>query len=220
MAQQPEISPERAQREAGVRARSVDGDNEGAVEQALHLYGREVLSFLVALHRDESAAADVFSDFCEELWKALPGFRWQCSLRTWVYTLARRASWRYRHDGRRSPDRNVPLSQASAVSKLAAQMRSETASYLGGPAKDTLAAIREQLPPEDRELLVLRIDKDLPWNEVARVMLEEGESASDEVVKRESARLRKRFELAKKKLLELGRQHGLLPRKDGASSGG
>ena len=60
----------------------------------------------------------------------------------------------------------------------------------------------------------LRVDKELPWNDIARVLLAEnegeGETASEDLVKRESARLRKRFELLKKKLLQLGREHGLV----------
>src|SRR5438309_1153719 len=59
-------------------------------------------------------------------------------------------------------------------------------------------------------LRLLRVDKQLAWADIARVMLAEGEAAAEAVVKRESARLRKRFELLKQKLLELGRREGLV----------
>ena len=208
------------EREAPVRKLCQAGQTEDATAAALRLYGREVLSFLVALHRDESSAAEVFSEFSEELWKSLTNFRWQCSLRTFAYTIARRASWRYRRDGRRDPARNVPLSQASVVSKVAADLRSETASYLKADAKSKLAAIREELGPEDGALLVLRIDKQLAWNDVARVLHEGDEEFGEEDVKRESARLRKRFEILKKKLLELGKKHGLVAVKPLGPGGG
>ena len=207
------------ERETPVRALCEAGKIDDATAAALGLYGRELLSFLVSLHRDEGAAGEVFSELCEELWKSLPGFRWQCSLRTYAYTLARRTSWRYRGDARRSPGRNVPLSQASVVSKVAAELRSETASYLRAEAKSKFAAIRQTLTPEDSALLSLRVDKEMAWSDIARVLLAEtegdGEAAPPAVVKRESARLRKRFELLKKKLLELGREHGLVSAKDG-----
>jgi RNA polymerase sigma-70 factor (ECF subfamily) len=108
----------------------------------------------------------------------------------------------------------VPLSQASAVERAAAELRSETASYLRAESKSKFAEIRKVLTPEDAALLTLRVDKQLPWNDVARVLLEESGNSGDDDVKRESARLRKRFEILKKKLLELGRQHGLVSSKD------
>ena len=196
-------------RESPVRALAIEGRVDDATVAALRLYGREVLSFLVSLHRDEAGASEVFSEFSEELWKALPGFRWQCSLRTFAYTIARRASWRFRKDGRRSPERNLPLSQG-AVSQIAAEVRSETASYLRAEARSKLAKIRDELAPEDRALLVLRIDKQLAWNEVARVLHADNDQFGEDDVKRESARLRKRFELLKKKLVDLGKKHGLV----------
>lgn len=53
-------------------------------------------------------------------------------------------------------------------------------------------------------LLVLRVDKDLAWNELARVMHpEEAEPLDEEGLKREAARLRKRFQHVKERLLEL-----------------
>jgi RNA polymerase sigma-70 factor (ECF subfamily) len=199
-------------REARARALCQEGKPDEATAEALRLYGREVLSFLVSLHREETAASDVFSDFSEELWKSMKTFRWQCSLRTFCYTIARRAAWRHRHDPKRRPERNVPLSQTSAVSKLANEVRSETAAYMRAESKSKLARIRETLTHEDSALLTLRVDKQLAWNEIATVMLEEkdGDAEDAEVVKRESARLRKRFEILKKKLLELGKQHGLV----------
>lgn len=57
--------------------------------------------------------------------------------------------------------------------------------------------------------VVLRVDRGLAWEELARVMLDDP-AATSEALKRESARLRKRFQLVKEKLLELGREAGLV----------
>jgi RNA polymerase sigma-70 factor (ECF subfamily) len=61
-------------------------------------------------------------------------------------------------------------------------------------------------------LLVLRVDRRLDWNELARVLGEAGHDACVDPVSlaRESARLRKRFQLVKNKLRELARREGLL----------
>jgi hypothetical protein len=56
---------------------------------------------------------------------------------------------------------------------------------------------------------VLRVDRDLPWEELARIFLDE-ESPGEEALRRESARLRKRFQLVKGRLREMARAAGLL----------
>jgi RNA polymerase sigma-70 factor (ECF subfamily) len=57
---------------------------------------------------------------------------------------------------------------------------------------------------------VLRVDRKLAWNELAEV-LHDGEGPLDPSgIKREAARLRKRFQLLKERLVELGRREGLV----------
>jgi RNA polymerase sigma-70 factor (ECF subfamily) len=74
--------------------------------------------------------------------------------------------------------------------------------------KDRFRQLRESLDPDDRMLLVLRVDRDLPWNEIARVMLGR-ESPEPESLKRESERLRKRFQLIKDELRERAHELGV-----------
>ena len=58
-------------------------------------------------------------------------------------------------------------------------------------------------------ILVLRLDRGLSWNEVALVTLGE-EGASAEALRRESARLRKRFQDLKEELRVRAQRAGLL----------
>jgi len=204
----------RARLEQEVRRLAEGGDQRAAATAALRGYGPEIFGFLMAVHRDESNAGDVFSMFSEDLWRSLAGFAWSCSLRTWAYTLARNASYRFRKRARRSGG-NVPLS-ADGAGEIAAQVRTATLSYLRTEQKDRFTALRESLPAEEQMLLILRVDRGLAWEELARVMHdpEEGE-LDDEALKRESARLRKRFQLVKEKLVTMGKRAGLIKPKDG-----
>jgi RNA polymerase sigma-70 factor (ECF subfamily) len=194
--------------EADIRQRFDAGDLEGATTLAIRGFGPEIYGFIASIVRSESDAADVFGQFCEEVWKSFARFEWQCAFRTWAYTLARRTAFHYVRSPIRRVGRNVPLSRASAVERAEAEVRSHTATFLRTEVKDKVARIREQLDPDDRLLLVLRVDKQLGWNEVAHVFLEDDAPSAD-VLKRESARLRKRFELVKAKILELGRAQGI-----------
>ena len=57
------------------------------------------------------------------------------------------------------------------------------------------------------------LDTKFAFPDIARVFAED--ETDPETIARESARLRKRFQLARERLLALGRQHGLLRRKVG-----
>lgn len=185
------------------------GDFDAAATVAIRGYGPELLGFLVAVHRNEADAGDVFSNFSERLWNSLPTFAWRSRLRTWAYTLARRSSADFFRSPRARRGREIPISRAPAAAEAAASVRSLTATYLRTAVKDRVARIREELSPEDRLLLVLRVDRELPWKEVAQIMLEDDTVGADSL-RRESARLRKRFELVKAKILEIGKREGLI----------
>jgi RNA polymerase sigma-70 factor (ECF subfamily) len=177
------------------------GDLKNATTAALKGYGPEVYGFLCALERNDDDAAEAFAQFGEDVWRGIAGFDWECSLRTWLYTLARNAS----HRLHRGPQRaNVPLSQAPDIAALT---RTQTQSFLRTETKDAFARLRTMLPPDDEALLVLRVDRQLDWNELARVLSGVTNEAD---LKREAARLRKRFQLVKERLIELGLKEGLL----------
>ena len=97
------------------------------------------------------------------------------------------------------------------MSFLVEQLRSETATYLKTQTRTRIAELRETLPEADQTLLMLRVDRELSWIELAQVLHEDEQSQlQGEALKREAARLRKRFQLVKTKLYELGKQEGLV----------
>src|SRR5262245_17046143 len=119
----------RAGQELRVRELCEKKDYDGAATLALRVYGPEILGLLVALHRSEQDAGDVFALFSENLWKGLAGFSWDSSLRTWAYTIARNTSFRFRKNAQRGKGA-VPLSNVSVVGEVAHQVRTATLTYL------------------------------------------------------------------------------------------
>ncbi len=197
--------------EADIRRRAVAGDFAGATEAAMRGYGREIYELLAALHRHDDDASEVFSLFAEGLWRSLPGFAWQSSFRTWAYAVAHRTSLRFRRDARRRAARQAPLPDPSRMEAVVAEVRSATLSYLRTERRSRFAALRATLPPEDQALLMLRVDRQLPWADLARVLHEDDATPLEgKALEREAARLRKRFQLVKEKLYELGRREGLI----------
>ena len=194
-------------REDDIRGLTASGDLRAAATLAIRLYGAELLGFLVSLHRNQADAEDVFAATAERVWHSLGGFRWESSLRTWMYAVCRNESRRF-HEGLERYERK--RASPSEAYDIAAEVRTATLPYLNSTTRTIFTELRETLDPEDRAILVLRLDRDLAWDEIARVLADEGVDIDDEWLKRESARLRKRFETIKHRLTILARERGLI----------
>jgi RNA polymerase sigma-70 factor (ECF subfamily) len=195
--------------EALIRAKLEGGDAAAAVTEAVRVFGPEMMRYLFAIHRDDDDADDAFSAFAEQLWRWLPKFRWDCALRSFCYRLARNASVDFRRAKGAVLRLGVPLSDCPDVARMAAEVRTATLSFLRTDARGALDDLRRSLSHDDQTLLILRLEQGLAWAELARVFLD-GTPATDDDVRRESARLRKRFQLVKEQLKALGRKRGLL----------
>jgi RNA polymerase sigma-70 factor (ECF subfamily) len=185
-------------------------DYRGAAAEAVRAYGPEIYGFLRAVLASEDDAAEAFSEFAEALWRGLPSFRWDSTARTWAYAIARNVSRARQRDLAR---RRARLEDADSafIEGVAQNVRTETLSFLRTEKRSRLEALRDALPPEDRMLLVLRVDRALEWKDLARVFAEDHGREQDEGhLAREAARLRKRFQLVKERLREMARAEGLL----------
>jgi RNA polymerase sigma-70 factor, ECF subfamily len=180
-----------------------------AVTLLLESYGRELFGFLVSRLRDRDSALEVFGIFSEDLWLGMPGFRWQCSARAWAYALLRNAASRYRESARRQAARNVAFTDSAAFLEMAQRIRTDTSLALRTTTKSRIAAMREQLPQDDQALLVLRVNRGLEWQEIARIMTLGPDVVDDRALHAEAARLRKRFQLTKDVLRRMARHAGM-----------
>lgn len=180
----------RADADAEARRLVQAADFAAAATLLVTAYGPEVLGWLYAVSRTHAEGDDAFATVCERLWCSLPQLHHDGSLRTWMYVVARNV---VRDQHRRAHARKaVPI---SAVSEIAALVRSTTAAHRDTPNKDRLKILRDALEPEDRMLLVLRVDRELPWRDIAEILA--GGRGDPEELARDAARLRKRFERVK-----------------------
>jgi RNA polymerase sigma-70 factor (ECF subfamily) len=192
--------------EEEIRRLRETGHLHAVATRTLEGYGNELFGFLVALLRDEHDAHEVYSQTCEDLWVSLERFEGRCSMRTWIYTLARHAAASYRRSPHRRRGRHVT---PSALSELAERVRTQTQGYLRTDVKSQFAAIRDSLDEDDRTLLILRVDRKMSWAQIARVF--STDLAGDPALNREAARLRKHFQSVKSRIRSLARKAGLLP---------
>jgi len=162
-----------------------------ATTLVLRRLGPEILGFLSAVLGNVDGD-EVFAAFSESLWRSLAAYRWKCGIRTWAYMLARQQIARHRKGARHQP----PQVRISELEDVLQEVRETYTTR-----RATLTRLRNELSIEDRELLILRIDRELSFDEIALLFVEDPSTADEPSLRREAARLRKRFQLIKDQLM-------------------
>jgi len=194
--------------ESSIRDAHAMGDFDRALTVLVEGYGRELLSFLCARAQSDDLGGELFAATCEKLWRGIAGFSWRSSARGWAYAVAKNVLTDHFRSPHERPERKQSLSQLGEASAVVERVRTETARYRKTETKNRMQKLREQLPGDDQTLLILRVDRQLPWAELAQIMAER--PLDDAELKRESARLRQRFQAVKTKLRALAKDAGLL----------
>jgi RNA polymerase sigma-70 factor (ECF subfamily) len=169
--------------------------HDEATAVLLRAHGSEILGVLVAMVGDDALAADAYSVFCERVWRGLPKFRFECACRTWAYTIARRSLYDVLRKRRAAAE--IPVSP-SRLPEIVALAASSTAPHLRTTNEQKLQAARALLSRDDQLLLVLRIDKQMSWGDVALV-LGDGDQTPEQLASA-CVVLRKRFSRLKARL--------------------
>jgi DNA-directed RNA polymerase specialized sigma24 family protein len=177
------------------------GDVLRAAADVIHLYGPEIFGFLVGVLGDNRSSRDVYGGISDRVLRDLPGFSWRCSLRTWTYAMARAELAHHRRRATRVPARpsQVPASVPDPTTTISCRPTN---------LRSKIATLRACLQEEDRELLILRIDRGFDWHELAVISL--GEGAAPLEIERESTRLCARFAVVRDELAASARQQRLL----------
>ncbi|HET7540401.1 MAG TPA: sigma-70 family RNA polymerase sigma factor [Polyangiaceae bacterium] len=194
--------------EMEVRRHCAQGDFRQATTRIVERYGSELFRFVRSRSRNDADAQDVFSLFCEDLWRGLPSFGWRCSLRGWLYKLARHAGHRFGIALCRRAERNVAFADVS--SQLAARTASSSDESRAAFVRERLRDLRQRLSEEDQTILFLRVDRELDFRDIARGLVPADMMLSGAELARETARVRKRFQLAKGRLRQWAAEEGLL----------
>jgi RNA polymerase sigma-70 factor (ECF subfamily) len=170
-----------------------------AATVAIRALAPRVLHFLRSVLRDEDDAADAFAACAEGVWRGLPEFRWEASLRTWAFRLAWNAAQNVRTVAWRKRGRRFATGEAS---RIAEELR--TKSYQRVELqREGLAKLVAALPAEDQSLFALRIGQSLPWADIAAVLSREGQPMDPDTVAR-------RFSRLKERLSRMAKERGIL----------
>jgi RNA polymerase sigma-70 factor (ECF subfamily) len=185
--------------EARIRDLLAADDRPAAATAAIQEFGPPVLRYLRSLLRDEDDASDAFSVFAENVWRGLPTWRGEGSLKSWAFRLAWNGAMNLKNEAWRRRGRRFFSGEASA---LAEEIRTRSHVKVERQ-RNALDKLRESLDVEEISLLTLRIDQKLSWAEIADVTATDGERT-------EPAALMKRFERLKGRLAKMAKDQGLL----------
>jgi RNA polymerase sigma-70 factor (ECF subfamily) len=166
-------------------------DPRRAADALWRAYGGEVFGWLVAVY-GASEASEVAGALGLSVVRGIEGFRGESTARTWLYQLARTEVRQHRRATRRRRQVMTPLSHHPSAGERADVAPSRSAAL-------DLDRLRAHLSEEERSLLVLRYDRELTYEEIAAVLLDDVEPA------RGAARLRQRVRDVKGKLASLAR---------------
>lgn len=190
------------------RAAWLQGNYQRAVTLVLEAHGAEVRAFVCGASQP-MLAEDIYGQVALDLWSEIERFQWRCAARTYLFTLARNAVARMHKLATRARRREQKYSQTHWRDGIVVA-NDPTPAYPRSEVKSALRVLRQRLSPEEQELLALRVDKQLSFDQIAMVMnpLEARRSVPER--KRIASRLRKRFQQVKAKLRAMMDREGLL----------
>lgn len=159
--------PEASESDDGETDLALIGRWQGGDERAATLLvarHADALARFVASVGERAAVADVVQDTFVRAFGSLDAFRGESSLRTWLFTIARRLVLDRRRAERREPER-VALGETTAASAY------DTLDSL--VAVETQARVRAalaRLTTLQREVFLLRVNDGLSYRDIARIV--------------------------------------------------
>jgi len=142
----------------------IRGGDETAFDDLTRLYQRDVYRLAWRLTGDAAEADDIAQETFLRAYRALPGFRGESALKTWLLRIASNLSLNLIQSARlaRRGEAEIDEQPAAQVGGEEILVEQERARRLG-------SAVRT-LPPRQRATLVLRVDAEMKFKEIARVM--------------------------------------------------
>lgn len=136
------------------------GDEIAFVEIVTH-YDVRLRYYLRKLHRESQSVDDLLQDVWLDVHRGLPKLKDLAAFRAWIYRIARDRAFR-------------TLRKREIVTALPEnfELRDESEDNSAFTAEDAVGihAALDKLPPDQREVLVLRYLEEMPYEEIARVV--------------------------------------------------
>lgn len=142
-------------------------DRERLFDRALAEHGGALRRMAAAYEADPALREDLLQDMALALWKALPGFRGDAALGTYVYRVAHNRA--VSHVARRAARDPIDGPAGEAAERAPSNAPSPEEATAGGEGKRRLERAVRRLRPSLRSVVVLRLDG-LAQREIGEVL--------------------------------------------------
>lgn len=134
-------------------------------EELADQYGDALRRLCRGYERNEAMRHELEQEILLNLWRALPNYRGDACLRTWMYRVAHNTAIRHSTKEARQPSKSFDESALSAE----ASPEPSPASQVGqADARQQLQTLIGTLRPLDRELILLYLE-DLPHTDIGEI---------------------------------------------------
>lgn len=127
--------------------------------------GSEVRGYCRGMMASASTGDDLYQDVLEAALVGLPSFQFASSIRTWVYAIAHHLVLRRLR--RYSRRKVVRLETGQADGLPGTDLRSQESRE---HRRELVMELRDRLAPEDREVIILRAERELSFRDIATVL--------------------------------------------------
>ncbi|HEY3269790.1 MAG TPA: sigma-70 family RNA polymerase sigma factor [Geothrix sp.] len=148
---------------------AAQGGDQAAFACLVRLFSRDVYGKAFSIVRNHQDADDVVQETFIRVFRALPGFRFESSFRTWLITIATRQALNFRE---RMAKEHESLEGPEGTLEHAALRVEETqvSALLDQEARRLLYEALPKLPRRQKEALTLKLQHDWKYEQIAQQM--------------------------------------------------
>jgi RNA polymerase sigma-70 factor (ECF subfamily) len=144
------------------------GDQQ-AFGNLVERFQRDVYGKAFSILKNHVDADDVVQETFLRVYRALPGFRFESSFRTWLITITTRQALNYLGRTRTSHESLDPTPEGQEHAALRVE-DNQMASLLDKESRRLLRDALPRLPKRQKEALLLKIEKDWKYEQIAEAM--------------------------------------------------
>ena len=149
---------------------SAQQGDQAAFSSLVQLFSRDVYGKAFSILKNHQDADDVVQETFIRVFRALPGFRFESSFRTWLITIATRQALNYRERVTKDHD-NLDGPEGTTLEHPALRVEeTQVASVLDLEARRLLREALPNLPRRQKEALTLKLQHDWKYEQIAQAM--------------------------------------------------
>ncbi len=148
---------------------AAQGGDQAAFSRLVERFQRDVYGKAFSILRNHQDADDVVQETFLRVYRALPGFRFESSFRTWLITIATRQALNFLGRMRQSHD-SLEGQDEGAVHPGLRIEGSQMDHLLDAEGHRLLADALPRLPPRQKQALMLKLQKDWKYDRIAQEM--------------------------------------------------